>query len=738
MLAQSSRAPRGWPARRLALAFFLLFTGALSADDKADADLKALTERVGKEAPERLVRDINAFRIAHAGQPQAAQAAALLRRLPSVLDKLKAEDIPEIEHFLWQPKDLVGVIGQHLGRHGNPVAAVAFAPDGSFAVSGGGPYVRLWAPDTMRLRVLYPIGLSVSSVAVRHDSKAIVFGTYHGTMTVLDVVGPEQVAVRFHWSASTSAVNAVAWTPDGKGVVGGCANNETHIFDVSGKKQEETAVVTGHDKSVAAVAVSPDGKWLATGSLDQTVRLWVLGEEAIPKEKAQLPHPAAITALAFAPGKETTTVASACADGTLRLWPIPVPAKPMPRLAIPQPKDAGAVTCLTFSASGRTLVAGYGDAVVRFWSLANPAVPTHKLVGHAGGVTGVAYAPDNKTMLTGSADWTVRSWDVSRNDKVEQRFQPWSHLSHVYAVAFNPEGTALASGGVDTVLSVWDMTRPKLDKRQYHPDRLGKGVAIHNLAYSPDGKFLAVGGVSVQLRALDPITGAIKLTFPGFPGATNHMHYSLDGKRLLAASGKTVIVFDALKPQERPFIFDGHETLVWGAAFTADGSHVLTGTGAQKLDELGKPVVKDGQPVWVDPSLRMWELATGKENKKAMSSPVYSVAVSPDGKEAFTGQNEPLARRWKVGAGELTPLEGELKGAVYYPTPMTFSPDGTQLVTRYMDGRMILWDVAKGTRIREWTTIPENIGHVAFSPDGRYLAVSLGTGVIYILRLAAL
>ena len=38
----------------------------------------------------------------------------------------------------------------------------------------------------------------------------------------------------------------------------------------------QTAILTGHTNYVMSVAWSPDGKTLATGSLDDTVRLWTV------------------------------------------------------------------------------------------------------------------------------------------------------------------------------------------------------------------------------------------------------------------------------------------------------------------------------------------------------------------------------------------------------------------------------------------------------------------------------
>ncbi len=70
---------------------------------------------------------------------------------------------------------------------------------------------------------------------------------------------------------------------------------------------------------VMRVAFSKDGNTLATGSYDQTVRLWRLVDGALLKTLSG--HGSYVTDLAFSPSGEL--LASSSYDGTVILWGIP-------------------------------------------------------------------------------------------------------------------------------------------------------------------------------------------------------------------------------------------------------------------------------------------------------------------------------------------------------------------------------------------------------------------------------
>ena len=149
--------------------------------------------------------------------------------------------------------------------------------------------------------------------------------------------------------------------------------------------------------------------------------------------------------MAFSP--DGHTLASGSDDDTVRLWNLTDPAHPAP-LGQPLTGHTDAVDGVAFSPDGHTLASGSHDATIRLWNLSDPArTAAGPLTSHTG-VSSVAFSPDGHTLASASSDDTMRLWDLTDPAHPAPLGQPLTgHTDTVLSVAFSPDGHTLASGG---------------------------------------------------------------------------------------------------------------------------------------------------------------------------------------------------------------------------------------------------------------------------------------------------
>jgi WD40 repeat protein len=719
----------------------LLLTASLAPlaaepSEKADAALRKLLAR--RDDPpaqmERLRQDILTFRREYPGTPQATRAAVLLSQLPSPLDLLEQAKIPALERFDWQPKELVAVAAEHRGRQAYPVSSVAYTTDGRSVASGGGSYVRLWDPDTMRLRQLLG-AYSVMGVAFTPNTETLGAACADGLVRLWEMKDEKAGAMAII-KVSTSPTYCLAFTPDSKRLATGSLDTQVRIWKGPWNDPPEKPVfeIGGHNKAVSCVAFSPDGKILASGSYDGDVRLWDVSGE-VPKElhiiKDHGKDGKAVYSVAFDPtAKEHPLLATAGEDGKIRLW----------RLSAGRPKEVGmlasklgAIYAVTFSADGHTLAYGEGDYAVHLYDLASKKERS-VLKGHEGYIASLAFGPrddkgnKSKRLVSGSVDWTARLWeDVSTNNAV-QKTVTVGHISASYAAPFAPDLRGLTTSAEDKSFRVWDIVGGTPREKAI----LHVGVAMYDLAYLPDSKRVVATGATAIPQTWDLDARKDVQSFKGHESAVYYLALSPDGRQLLTGSlDKTMRLWDVATGKELRK-FDGHAAYVNGVAFSPDGKRVASTSGNYEYDAMGRIVYRDGKPQFVDCNLRVWDMPNGKERKFDPYPTIpYRPAFSQDNETIATGSYDYLLRFWPVGGGVGAVVDN--RNQVY---SLAFSPDGKHLATTGSDQRVTIRDAGTGKMKHEWV-IQERVSQVAWAADSRHLSVTLGTGVVYILRIAA-
>ncbi len=278
------------------------------------------------------------------------------------------------------------------------------------------------------------------------------------------------------------------------------------------------------------------------------------------------------------------------------------------------------------------------------------------------------------------------------------------HHAVISAIAFSPDGQTLASSGCDQGVRLWDMTTQRQVK-------LGLGVNVRSLAFSPDGNTLAMaewGGQSIRLWDLAARCQRVTLAQP----SVTHLAFSPDGKLLAAASGEsgetTVRLWDVATRREVGNL-RGHAAPVFQIAFSPDGRTLASG-GA-------------------DNTVRLWDLAArcAITTFEGHTAPVSCLAFSPDGQLLASASEDTTVRLWNPTTRQaVKTLRGQQTAFSYVAchdvlSSVAFSPDGRVMAMGGGDGTVRLWvtsTMQMAALLRGHTT---PVMAVAFAPDGRTL-----------------
>ncbi|KAF9121381.1 U3 snoRNP protein [Mortierella sp. GBA39] len=279
---------------------------------------------------------------------------------------------------------------------------------------------------------------------------------------------------------------SIVFSPDGRQIAMSCEtswrllNLEPESLLKAGEQgdvlQEDIVGSIGHTVDITSAPVySPDGNEIAVGAVNFEVLRYPT-RSGVRSPASLVGHDGIVTCIAYSPQLEM--IATGSEDNTARIWD----RKTGEQLFF-QSGHSGGITSIAFAPFDDKVATGDNEFIVRIWDWANFG-SVRSLMGHDGPILCVAYSPDGRFLASGSADRTMRLWDA---DSGVFLAEVRDFAAGVESIRWKEtqEGYRLATGSVENPLGIWELVEDKDRNGTIHQHvRRCWGAGVHALAVS--------------------------------------------------------------------------------------------------------------------------------------------------------------------------------------------------------------------------------------------------------------
>jgi WD40 repeat protein len=580
----------------------------------------------------------------------------------------------------------------------------------------------------------------VRALAFSFDGRYLIGGGQNGEMSLWNVTQADNAPPRRVLSDSLpSAVQAIAVSRDWLAAI---ADDGTSQVWRWGDLNAPPIVLYGTDRG-QAIALDPTGRWLATGLADATARLYDLTSPN-PDESAQVlsGHEEAVTSVVFSPNGRWLVTGST--DTTARVWDVSQPQPPATAKFVLRGHN-DQVLSLDISPDNRWLVTGSRDNTARLWDLDSPdpttATGNYALRSHEDDVNVTRFSPAGDLLATGSNDTTIRLWPVYRSFEGFPSILR-GHTSAVYDLATTINDRWLASGSSDGTVRLWDMFDLQVGRGPVIVNQ--HDSAVYPVAISADDRWLASGGQDAKIQVTDlntysPMsrTFASPVTLEGHASVIRALAFSPD-KRWLASGGRDATVrlwdFSAGQPPTTSLPLRGHTDQIRVLGISPD-SHWLVSGGDDRLPRLWDLTGVDPAAVEITQSIKL----------SAHQGDVQAVAFSPDQQWLVTGGSGNDLFLWDLR--QIVSDTPEITTTIVLPghtrtvRDVEFSHDGKLLASAAADNTIRLWQWLDGSTVPTTTAVLRGhtgeVRSIAISDDGQWLVSGSEDGTARVWNLTA-
>jgi WD40 repeat protein len=306
----------------------------------------------------------------------------------------------------------------------------------------------------------------------------------------------------------------------------------------------------------------------------------------------------------------------------------------------------------------------------------------------------VAFNNDSKRVAAGCEDKLVRVFDAASGLLLEQFA---GHNDRVLCIAYSADGKSLASGSGDKMSLLH--TIAGLRGVAAHQGRINRMTLTGNgaqIVTCGDDKVVALWntGDLAQVRKYEGVASPVKAVARGG-----------DNQLLAAGDDRTLRVWNLGSGQPQANLQT--PAPITAIAMNQDGRKILV-SGPDGIVRNCALVQVQGQN-----QLQLVQEGSGH------SQGVSGLALSPDGRSAFSGSSDKTIKRWLAAAAAPRFNLGGHQAHVY---ALAFSPDGLRLASASADKTVKLWTTADGKNYANCQGHTAQVYGAAFHPTQDQLA----------------
>ncbi|XP_071906255.1 uncharacterized protein [Coffea arabica] len=368
----------------------------------------------------------------------------------------------------------------------------------------------------------------------------------------------------------------------------------------------------------------------------------------------------------------------------------------------------GDITDLAVNFNNSVIASASNDCIIRVWRL-NDGCPISVLRGHTGAVTAIAFSPRPGAffqLLSSSDDGTCRIWDARcPNPKSTRVYVPKpsdpapgknngpssssAQQSHqIFCCAFNSSGTVFVTGSSDTLARVWNACKGNAEE---------SGLPNHEMdvlaGHENDVNYVQFSGCAVTSRFSVSDTSKEE-NIPKF----KNTWYNQDNIVTCSRDGSAIIWI----PRSRR-------------------SHGKIGRWTRAYHLKVPPPPMPPQPPRGGPRQRVLPTPRG----------VNMIVWSLDNRFVLAAIMDCRICVWNAADGSLVhSLTGHTE-STYVLDVHPFNP--RIAMSAGYDGKTIVWDIWEGTPVRTYEIGRFKLVDGKFSPDGTSIILSDDVGQLYIL-----